>query len=230
MLHWLDIENDAEPFPSLDYALEEPNGLLAAGGTLSPQRLLNAYRCGIFPWFEEDQPILWWSPDPRLVLKPNDLHISRSLKKCINKNLYSCTVDKAFNEVIVACSTSRKEQQGTWITDSMIDAYQTLFTLGHAHSVEVWADEKLVGGLYGVSIGQVFFGESMFSRLDNASKVGFAFLCKQLSQWEFQLIDCQVHSDHLERLGASTIPRKEFAEQLAVYCLKKPSTNAWLLS
>lgn len=228
MLPWLDAKDDTDPFPALSSALDEPNGLLAAGGSLSPQRLLNAYCCGIFPWFEEDQPVLWWSPDPRLVLKPEELHVSRSLKKLINKNAYHCTVDTAFSDVILACSASREDQHSTWITESMITAYEKLFTLGHAHSVEVWADEKLIGGLYGVSIGQVFFGESMFSRLDNASKVGFAFLCQQLSDWGYQLIDCQVHSDHLESLGASTISRDEFAEQLKLYCSQKPSSNAWL--
>ena len=227
MLPWLDADDDTEPFPSLDSALDEPNGLLAAGGTLNPERLLNAYRCGIFPWFEEEQPILWWSPNPRLVLKPNELHVSRSLKKLINKNTYSCTIDTVFSDVILACSGSRDGQHGTWITDSMISAYETLFKLGHAHSVEVWMDKKLIGGLYGISIGQVFFGESMFSRLDNASKVGFTFLCQHLSNWGYQLVDCQVHSNHLESLGASTISRHDFAEQLKLYCSTKASPNAW---
>lgn len=228
MLPWLDEDDDATPFPALNSALEEPNGLLAAGGSLSPQRLLNAYSHGVFPWFEDDQPILWWSPDPRLVLKPEQFHLSRSLKKLINKGAYSCTIDKAFGEVILACSRPRDDQQGTWITQSMIDAYQGLFELGHAHSVEVWSGDELIGGLYGISIGQVFFGESMFSRLDNASKVGFAFLCQQLSQWNYQLIDCQVQSAHLDSFGAATIPRDVFAQQLGLYCSHSASAKAWL--
>ena len=228
MLPWFEPNDDATPFPALNTALEEPNGLLAAGGSLSPQRLLNAYSHGVFPWFEDDQPILWWSPDPRLVLKPKQFHLSRSLKKFINKGTYTCTTDKAFSEVILACSAPRDGQQGTWITHSMIDAYQTLFDLGHAHSIEVWSNDKLVGGLYGISIGQVFFGESMFSHLDNASKVGFSFLCKQLSNWGYELIDCQVQSDHLNSFGAATISRELFAQQLGLYCSKSASAKAWL--
>lgn len=228
MLPRLDENNDAEPFPSLDTALVEPNGLIAAGGTLNPERLINAYRCGIFPWFEEGQPILWWSPDPRLILKPDELHVSRRLKKLINKKTYHCTIDTAFSDVILACSEKRQGQDGTWITEPMIRAYENLFTLGYAHSVEVWLEDKLIGGLYGVSIGQVFFGESMFSRLDNASKVGFTFLCKQLAAWGYQLIDCQVHTDHLASLGALCISRDEFADQLDLLCSKQPSSSAWL--
>ncbi|MEE4291234.1 MAG: leucyl/phenylalanyl-tRNA--protein transferase [Cycloclasticus sp.] len=228
MLTWLDPDDDTEPFPALNSALKEPDGLLAAGGSLSPQRLLSAYRCGIFPWFENGQPILWWSPNPRMVLKPKDVHISRSLKKVINNNQYSCTFDKAFSDVILACSATREGQNGTWITASMIHAYETLFTLGHAHSIEVWSADKLVGGLYGIAIGQVFFGESMFSLQSNASKVGFAYLCRQLNEWNYQLIDCQVHSKHLQSLGATTISRGDFAQQLDLYCLQNTSKKAWV--
>lgn len=228
MLPWLDPDDDTEPFPALNSALKEPDGLLAAGGSLSPQRLLSAYRYGIFPWFEDEQPILWWSPNPRMVLKPKDVHISRSLKKVINNKLYSCTFDKAFSDVILACSAARKGQDGTWITASMINAYETLFTLGHAHSIEVWSADKLVGGLYGIAIGQVFFGESMFSLQSNASKVGFTYLCRQLNEWNYQLIDCQVHSEHLETLGATTISRDNFAQQLDLYCLQNTSKRAWV--
>ncbi|PCI21480.1 MAG: leucyl/phenylalanyl-tRNA--protein transferase [Piscirickettsiaceae bacterium] len=227
MVPWLDVDNDLDPFPSLHCALEEPNGLLAAGGSLRPERLLNAYQQGIFPWFEDDQPILWWSPNPRMVLKPNEIHISRSLKKTINKDIYTCTIDNAFNDVILACSETRHQQHGTWITASMIDAYNALFKLGHAHSIEVWSDDLLVGGLYGISIGQVFFGESMFSRQSDTSKVAFAYLCQQLEQWNYQLIDCQVASPHLVSLGASTMSRIEFSQKLNTLCSKHCATMAW---
>jgi len=227
MIPWLDPDDDAAPFPHLDTALEDPNGLLAAGGSLRPERLLAAYRQGIFPWFDDEQPILWWSPSPRMVLTPKQLHVSRSLKKFINKELYECTIDQAFSRVISACSQPRDEQDGTWITEEMIEAYQTLHTLGHAHSVEVWHEEELIGGLYGVSVGQVFFGESMFSLKSNASKVGFTYLCEQLADWGYELIDCQVQSEHLDSLGAATITRDEFIQQLEQFCIKSPTNNAW---
>ncbi len=227
MLTWLDPNDATAHFPALSSALTEPNGLLAAGGSLSPEWLLKAYRLGIFPWFEDDQPILWWSPDPRLTLKPCQVHISRSLRKFINKNNYHCTVDNAFSHVIRACSQPRLTHDETWITDSMVVAYETLFKLGHAHSIEVWQEDELVGGLYGVSIGQVFFGESMFSRHTNASKVAFVFLCQQLESWGGQLIDCQVHSDHLASLGASSISRADFSKQLNQLCSQPLTANAW---
>ena len=227
MLPWLDPDDDSDPFPAIELALKDPDGLLAAGGSLRPERLLNAYRSGIFPWFENDQPILWWSPDPRLVINPSELHISRSLNKFIKKQHYHCTIDTAFKRVISECSAPREQQDGSWITNSMIDAYQALFRLGHAHSVEVWLDDELIGGLYGVCIGQVFFGESMFSRKSNASKVGFAFICRQLSAWGCQIVDCQVHSDHLESLGAATISRDSFISRLEQYCPLPLSNNAW---
>ena len=227
MLTWLDPNDASTPFPALSSALTEPNGLLAAGGSLSPEWLLKAYRLGIFPWFEDDQPILWWSPDPRLTLKPTQVHISRSLRKLINKNTYHCTVDKAFGHIIRACSQPRLTPDETWITDSMIAAYETLFKLGHAHSIDVWQEDELVGGLYGVSIGQVFFGESMFSHRDNASKVAFVFLCQQLQSWGGQLIDCQVHSSHLASLGASSISRADFSKQLSRLCSQPLTADAW---
>ncbi len=227
MLTWLDPNDASTPFPALSSALTEPNGLLAAGGSLSPEWLLKAYRLGIFPWFEDDQPILWWSPDPRLTLKPTQVHISRSLRKLINKNTYHCTVDKAFGHVIRACSQPRLTQDETWITDSMIAAYETLFKLGHAHSIDVWQEDELVGGLYGVGIGQVFFGESMFSHRDNASKVAFVFLCQQLQSWGGQLVDCQVHSSHLASLGASNISRANFSKQLSRLCSQPLTADAW---
>ncbi|PCH84387.1 MAG: leucyl/phenylalanyl-tRNA--protein transferase [Piscirickettsiaceae bacterium] len=227
MLAWLDPDDDLAPFPALNRALKEPNGLLAAGGSLAPSRLLNAYRQGIFPWFEEDQPILWWSPNPRMVIKPTELYISSSLKKLINKQRYHCTMDTAFNNVIAACSAPRDDQQGTWITSSMMSAYETLHQQGHAHSVEVWLDDELVGGLYGIAIGQVFFGESMFSRQSNASKVGFAYLCQQLNNWGYQLIDCQVESSHLASLGCYTVSREFFAKQLDQLCVARSNKHAW---
>lgn len=227
MVPWLDPNNDLQPFPNPETSLDEPNGLLAAGGSLQPERLLAAYRQGIFPWFEDDQPILWWSPNPRMVITPSDIHVSRSLKKAINKDTFDCSFDTAFNRVIHACSTTRELQAGTWITPSMIQAYQALFELGHAHSVEVWFEDELVGGLYGVSIGRVFFGESMFSLRSNASKIGFAFLCEQLSDWGYQLIDCQVQSQHLQSLGASTISRHDFLTRLNQFCPQAVSEQAW---
>lgn len=227
MLPWLDPDDDLVPFPPIDTALEDPNGLVAAGGSLSPTRLLNAYQQGIFPWFEDDQPILWWSPDPRMIIKPAEIYISTSLRKLINKRRYHCTLDTAFNNVISACSAPREDQQGTWITSSMISAYQNLHQQGHAHSVEVWLGDELVGGLYGIAIGQVFFGESMFTRQNNASKVGFAFLCQQLDNWGYQLIDCQVESSHLIRLGCYTVPRDSFAQQLETLCVAPPKKAAW---
>ncbi|MDH5594857.1 MAG: leucyl/phenylalanyl-tRNA--protein transferase, partial [Gammaproteobacteria bacterium] len=167
-------------FPDVEQALTEPEGLLAVGGDLSPERLLEAYRRGIFPWYSEDQPVLWWSPNPRSVLFPDKLKISRSLKKTLNKNLYTVTLDTAFRDVMVACAQPRKDGNGTWITPDMIDAYCTLFEQGHAHSVETWLNDELVGGLYGIAIGKVFFGESMFSKKTDASKVAFTKLVQQL--------------------------------------------------
>jgi leucyl/phenylalanyl-tRNA--protein transferase len=201
-------------FPSLENALESPNGLLAAGGDLSASRLLSAYRNGIFPWFNEGEPILWWSPDPRMVLFPNELKISRSLGKLIRRNNYTIQTDAHFVEVMQACAAPRKDQQGTWIHPEMINAYSELHRLGLAHSVETWIDGTLAGGLYGVALGKIFFGESMFSRSPNASKIAFAYLVEQLSKWEFAVIDCQVRTTHLASLGAREIPRNIFRQLL----------------
>ncbi|MFT7472922.1 MAG: leucyl/phenylalanyl-tRNA--protein transferase [Kiritimatiellia bacterium] len=201
-------------FPDISLALADPNGLLAAGGDLSPKRLIEAYSSGIFPWFEEGQPVLWWSPDPRMVLFPEDLRISKSLQKVLNKSLYTVTLDEAFAEVIACCAQPRGDSQGTWITDEMQTAYTQLFEAGHAHSVEVWLDGVLVGGLYGVALGQLFFGESMFSFESNASKIALVNLVKQLQEWNYKLIDCQVSSEHLESLGAIEISREQFRQQL----------------
>lgn len=215
-LPWLDTNDLA--FPPTSEALAEPNGLLAVGGDLTPARILHAYQLGIFPWYSEDQPILWWSPNPRLVIKPNLIHISKSLRKLLKKNNFRVTADQQFSAVLKACAEPRDiDNPGTWITPEMAQAYQDLHKLGHAHSIEVWEHEMLVGGLYGLSLGQVFFGESMFSIADNASKVALVYLCSQLQQWGFQLIDCQVESDHLISLGAANIPRKEFEQYLQKY-------------
>lgn len=215
---WLEEDSDPAHFPDPVYALEEPNGLLAVGGDLSPARLLNAYRQGIFPWYSEGQPILWWSPAPRAVLFPERLRLSRSLQKTLRKGQMQVTLDQNFAAVIEACSEARADQDGTWITTEMKQAYQHLHRIGFAHSVEVWQGEKLVGGLYGVSMGKVFFGESMFSRISDASKVALAHLVQQLTAWDFALIDCQVGSPHLFRLGAEEIPRDAFLSLLDQYC------------
>lgn len=197
------------PHPSLS----DPIGILAVGGDLSPQRLLLAYRHGIFPWYQEPSPILWWSPDPRLVLFPGEIRISRSLERVIRKNLFTVTVDRAFGEVIRACAETRVE---TWITPDMIEAYEALHKLGYAHSVESWHEGRLVGGLYGVEMGTVFFGESMFSIMSDASKVALVYLARRLfADRGFKFIDCQTTTQHLKRLGAREIPRKEFLERLA---------------
>lgn len=215
---WLEPDSDPAHFPDPGYALEEPNGLLAVGGDLSPARLLNAYRQGIFPWFSEGQPILWWSPDPRAVLIPDQFRPSRSLRKSLRKRPFRVSLDTAFAEVIEACSKPRKDGAGTWITEEMKQAYAQLHRIGFAHSVECWEGDMLVGGLYGVSMGKVFFGESMFSRLTDASKIGFAHLVEQLKEWGFGLIDCQVSSGHLASLGAKDIPRDEFLGLLDIWC------------
>lgn len=193
-----------------------PEGLLAVGGDLKPERLLEAYRHGIFPWYEEDQPILWWSPDPRAVLFPDKLHVPRSLDKTIRRGHFTVTLDTCFRDVMIQCAGPRPQypEGGTWITPAMIEAYTKLHELGHAHSIETWQEGKLVGGLYGVAIGGAFFGESMFSRTTDASKVALVSLVRQLRAWGFQLFDCQQASPHVMRLGAEEIPRRLFIEHL----------------
>ena len=206
-------ENDFFVFPSVESATSE--GIVAAGGNLSPGMLLSAYRQGIFPWFSYNEAILWWSPDPRLVLFPSDIYISKTMKKVMKRSVFSFTFDTAFPEVISRCGNiPRKEQDGTWITESMIEAYIRLHKLGYAHSVEVWQDNDLCGGLYGVSLGRCFFGESMFSIVSNASKAALIFLARTLSANQFRFIDCQVYTEHLETLGAVSIPRSRFLELL----------------
>ena len=214
-------------FPSLENALSEPNGLLAAGGDLSPQRLLEAYSKGIFPWFNEGEPILWWSPDPRMVLFPNELKISRSLRRTLRKDHYQIRMDSSFSQVMHACASPRKGQTGTWIHPEMIAAYTTLHEMGLAHCVETWMDGELVGGLYGVVLGKVFFGESMFSRVPDASKIAFIHLVKQLQCREFGLIDCQVKTGHLASLGAREISRKEFSQKLDTLITELTPGSQW---
>ncbi|MCK5640521.1 MAG: leucyl/phenylalanyl-tRNA--protein transferase [Gammaproteobacteria bacterium] len=227
---WLDPQDARYRFPDPGLALREPNGLLALGGDLSPQRLLAAYRKGIFPWYNEGQPILWWSPEPRAVLYPDRIKVSRSLRKTLKKKLYTVTMDQAFDKVINACAAPRKNEPGTWILAEMKQAYCQLHQLGYAHSVECWNNGKLVGGLYGVAIGKVFFGESMFSRETDASKVAFVHLAGQLHQWEYGLIDGQVSSAHLTSLGAEEIPRQEFLTQLEHLCEQKSVAGPWQLN
>lgn len=225
MLTWL--QRDTLDFPALENAMREPNGLLAGGGDLSADRLIAAYRHGCFPWYQQGQPILWWSPDPRTVLFPDELHVSRSLGKLLRQGRYRVTFDQDFPAVIQACAEPRAYADGTWITDSMQAAYIELHARGFAHSVEVWDGDALVGGLYGLAMGQLFFGESMFSRADNASKVGFATLVEHLQTWGFVLIDCQMPTDHLLSLGARSIPRQTFADCLREH-LDKSTCADWL--
>ncbi|WP_339406221.1 leucyl/phenylalanyl-tRNA--protein transferase [Pseudomonas helleri] len=227
MLTWL--KRDTLTFPPLNKAMREPNGLLAAGGDLSADRLIQAYRHGCFPWFSEGQPILWWSPDPRTVLLPEELHVSRSMAKLLRQQRYQVSFDRDFKAVIQACAGPRRDADGTWITDDMQNAYTELHARGHAHSVEVWDNGELVGGLYGLAMGQLFFGESMFSRADNASKFGFITLARHLQAWGFVLIDCQMPTPHLESLGARSIPRREFADYLRDH-LDQPTTAQWDLN
>lgn len=225
----LDPRDPEAPFPPVEAALREPEGLLAIGGDLHPRRLLRAYRAGIFPWYGEGQPILWWSPDPRAVLLPERVHVSRSLRRTLRRGLFRVTVDRAFDAVIEACATvPRPGQDGTWITPEMAAAYRRLHRLGHAHSVEAWTrDGGLAGGLYGVAIGRVFFGESMFSRRSDASKVALVALCRMLVAWGYGLVDCQVRSPHLERMGAVLVPRRRFVAALDRLCPLPPAPGAW---
>jgi len=218
-LYWVADNIIADDFPDVHSALRDPDGLLAIGGDLVPERLLDAYRRGIFPWYSQGQPVLWWSPDPRCVLIPDELKISRSLGKSLRWKPYQVTFNQAFTEVIEKCAGSRRGNPDTWITNEIIRAYSTLHTLGHALSVECWHNGDLVGGLYGVVIDKVFFGESMFSTMADASKVALVHLVRQLQSRGFQLIDCQITSKHLQSLGAKALPRDEFIKLLSAYCI-----------
>ena len=206
------MESEMDDFPPLTWANED--GLLAMGGDLSPQRLLRAYRRGIFPWFNEEDPILWWSLDPRMILIPQQFKLSNSLAKVIRNGGFEVRVDTAFEQVMRACAAPRKDQEGTWISEDIIAGYAGLHDMGYAHSVETWLNGELVGGLYGVSIGRMFYGESMFCRVSNASKVAIAHLCAQLTRWEFGMIDCQMETSHLGSLGGYSIPRDKFITEL----------------
>lgn len=199
-----------DPFPPLSTAARRPNGLLAAGGGLAPARLLDAYRRGIFPWFDRGDPVLWWSPDPRMVLFLDELHVARSLARRIRKGGFEVRADTAFSEVMRGCAEPRPDQAGTWIVPEMLRAYRALHEMGFAHSVETWIDGRLAGGLYGVSIGRMFFGESMFTRVTDASKIALVALVRHLRRWGFELIDCQMKTAHLASFGAREIPRAEF--------------------
>lgn len=218
---------DQYPFP--DPRKADAEGLLAYGGDLNPQRLLAAYAQGIFPWpYDAKTPLLWFSPDPRMTLRPADLHVSRSLQRTINRKLFDVRFDTAFAEVIKQCATIRRPGQGgTWITQDMIQAYIQLHDMGFAHSAEAWHEGKLVGGLYGVSLGAAFFGESMFARQPDASKVAFVHLLRQLQAWEFQLFDCQVHTKHVARLGATPWPRTRFLKALEKALEEPTRQGSW---
>jgi leucyl/phenylalanyl-tRNA--protein transferase len=225
LIPWL----TSEPvFPPVQHALREPNGLLATGGDLSPARILAAYQRGIFPWYSPGEPILWWSPDPRMVLLPTGMRITRSLARTLRNRDYQVRLDTAFAKVIHACATApRQGQAGTWITDEMQAAYIALHELGHAHSVEVFMDGELAGGLYGMAVGRAFFGESMFSRRSDASKIALAHLCRHLNRCEFGIIDCQMETAHLASLGARSMARRDFIATLDRLTASGPAAGHW---
>lgn len=224
MIPWLE---SSDLFPPLAQALTEPDGLLAAGADLSAKRLLTAYRSGIFPWYSAGQPVLWWSPDPRMVLFPAEFRLPRSLVKRLRRRDYEIRVDTAFETVMRACAAPRSDAIGTWITSDMIVAYCELHRLGHAHSVETWINGELAGGLYGIALGRVFYGESMFARAADASKIALAHLVCRLKQWQFGIIDCQMNTAHLARFGAREIPRREFSQHLAELVNYPQDDDVW---
>lgn len=215
---WLDPATPDQPFPNPEKALLDPNGLLAIDGCLTPTRIINAYKNGIFPWYNPDEPILWWSPDPRLVLFPDEITISKSLRKTLRQEKFTIQFDRAFAEVVEACAGYRADAQGTWISEEIKNAYISLHHLGIAHSVEAWQDNQLVGGLYGLSLGRVFFGESMFHHQSDASKVAFVHLVRNLQRNNYAVIDCQVRTEHLMSLGAREISRQDFLSLLNQHC------------
>ncbi len=226
-ISWLSPDSPATAFPDVEQALDEPDGLLAAGGDLQSERLLCAYERGIFPWYEEGQPILWWSPDPRCVLRPEEFHYSRSLKRALRNSSCELRSNTSFAAVIAACAEPRSGHAGTWITADMMAAFRQLHAEGWAHSLEVWQQERLLGGIYGIAIGRMFFAESMFSRRSNASKFAMAGLTRILRREQFVLLDCQVMSPHLMSLGATCIPRSDFGEILNSACQQRKKFENW---
>jgi leucyl/phenylalanyl-tRNA--protein transferase len=226
-LRWLQQSEGPQALPKPESALRNPNGLLAAGGSLEPEWLLEAYRNGIFPWYDEGQPILWWCPDPRAVLWPGDLRISRSLRRTLRRRRYVVTADRAFAAVVDGCAAPRRYTETTWITPDMAAAYKRLHALGWAHSFETWRGDDLVGGMYGVSIGRVFFGESMFSREADASKVTLARAMDFLRAHGCELLDCQVPSSHMTTMGATLLPRDRFLDLLSELCVPPGSPGSW---
>jgi leucyl/phenylalanyl-tRNA--protein transferase len=226
MIPWLEPD---EPFPPVERAMRDPNGLLAAGADLSTKRLVDAYARGIFPWFNHEEPPLWWSPDPRMVVFAAERRVSRSLRKVIASGRFRVTLDTAFAEVVGGCADPRPDQDGTWITPEIFEAYLEMHRLGYAHSVEAWEDDQLVGGLYGVSIGRMFFGESMFARRSDASKVAFITLLDQLERWEMPMVDCQVPTSHLASLGGREIPRQEFLRHVGLLVRQPALPSPWRL-
>ncbi|HYW03088.1 MAG TPA: leucyl/phenylalanyl-tRNA--protein transferase [Gammaproteobacteria bacterium] len=227
---WIDARAPACAFPDPSRALRHPNGLLAAGGDLGPERLIAAYKRGIFPWYSAGEPILWWSPDPRTVFLPGGVHVSRRLARRLRRGEFGVTLDRDFAAVVRGCAEPRRDHEGTWLTPEMQQAYCRLHALGVAHSVEVWAGDELAGGLYGVALGRVFFGESMFRRRSDASKVALAVLSRQLRLWNFLVFDCQVGSPHLYRMGAVDIPRQRFLELVQRGTLgDRPAPGPWRL-
>jgi len=224
-LLWLHPDDPPDAFPPAEYAAIEPNGLLAIGGDLSPERLLAAYRAGIFPWYDAEQPILWWSPDPRAVLLPGDLHVSRSLRRCLRRNRYTISTDQAFAAVIGECA-DRRADTGTWITPELRAAFLELHEMGHAHSVESWDGDQLAGGIYGLNIGRVFFGESMFSAGRDASKVALVGLTVRCRELGVSMLDCQVPSPHLHSLGVRDMPRSRFLSLLRDL-VSAPDAGPW---
>lgn len=216
-----------DPFPPVEAALRDPNGLLAAGGDLSPERLIDAYARGIFPWFGDEDPLLWWSPDPRMVLFTDELHVSKSLRKTIRAGRFTVTFDRAFADVMRGCALPREDGAGTWITAEMLDAYTRLARLGFAHSAEAWLEGQLVGGLYGVAVGRMFYGESMFARASDASKVAFVTLVRQLQRWGVEMIDCQMATAHLASFGAREVPRREFLARMRTLVAQPAIEPPW---
>jgi leucyl/phenylalanyl-tRNA--protein transferase len=227
MIPWLE---PGEPFPPVEQALRDPNGLLAAGADLSPERLIDAYARGIFPWFNDGEPPLWWSPDPRMVLFTRERHVGRSLRRVQASGRFRVTMDTAFADVLVGCAEPRLDQDGTWITDEIVAAYTRLAELGYAHSIETWEGDTLVGGLYGVAVGRMFFGESMFARRSNASKLALMAMLAQLERWEMPLVDCQLPTGHLASMGAREIPRAAFLTQVKDLVRLPPVPSPWKFS